>query len=61
MENLKENLGNWEPTYGKFFESFQSAINGLVELVKAFYSTIKAFVDGFQKEVHVNEFEDHQA
>ena len=36
-------------------ETFQGIIDGFVELVKKFYDTIKGFVDGFKKNITVDE------
>jgi hypothetical protein len=41
--------------YGAFFDNFQGIIDGFVELVKKFYNTIKGFVDGFKKNITVDE------
>ena len=50
-----------DKNYGEFFTAFKDVVSNFVRMVKLFTETIKKFVDGFKKEITVDEFEDHQA
>lgn len=44
-------MSNLAEQYGAYFEAFKNAIQGFVDLVKAFSETIRKFVDGFKKNI----------
>ena len=50
---------NFAEQYAGYFDAFRNAIDGMVGLIKNFYTAIKAFVDGFKKNLTEGEpFED---
>jgi hypothetical protein len=48
-------MSNLAEQYSQYFKSFQDAIQGLVDLVKAFTKTIQDFVNSFKKNITTGE------
>jgi hypothetical protein len=52
-------MSNLSQQYAAYFDSFKTAIQDFVNIVKAFVETIQKFVNGFKKNITVEEpFED---